>query len=166
MLDSVVVPVALAPPGAPGRARSRFRDWSEREPLLELQHDRLEALLAELIAVHRDGAPAWTPAEAQAWDAACRRLLWDLRLHLRLEERWLQQCGCLCSGHRAAHADAASAAVSGYGLSRGDRAARARWLLDLRVWFLAHRAGPDATAYAGATASPSAIPNATALAAR
>ena len=62
--------------------------------------------------------------------------------------------------------DAASAAVSGYGLSRGDRAARARWLLDLRAWFLAHRAGPDATAYAGAAASPSAVPNATALAAR
>ena len=162
----VALAVASAPAGVRGRPGGWPRDWSEREPLLELQHDRLEALLAELIAVHRDGAPAWTPAEAQAWDAACRRLLWDLRLHLRLEERWLQQCGCLCPGHRAAHADAASAAVSGYGLSRGDRAARARWLLDLRAWFLAHRAGPDATAYAGAAASPSAVPNATALAAR
>ena len=132
------------------------RVWSEREPLLELQHDRLEALLAELIAAHRDGAPAWTAAEACALDASCRQLLWDLRLHLRLEERWLDQAGCLCPGHRAAHADAARAALCGYGLSCGDRAARTRWLLDLRAWFLAHRAGPDATAYAGAAAAPNA----------
>ena len=69
------------------------RFWSEREPLLELQHDRLEALLAELIAAHRDAVPAWTAAEACALDASCRRLLWDLRLHLRLEERWLDQAG-------------------------------------------------------------------------
>ena len=133
------------------------RFWSEREPLLELQHDRLEAQLAELIAAHRDGVPAWTAAEACALDASCRRLLWDLRLHLRLEERWLDQAGCLCPGHRAVHADAASAAIGGYGRSCGDRAARTRWLLDLRAWFLAHRAGPDATAYAGAAASPNAV---------
>ena len=151
-----MVALAVAQAASPVRPGGWPRDWSEREPLLELQHDRLEALLAELIAVHRDGAPVWTPAEGLAWDGACRRLLWALRLHVRLEERWLEQCGCLCPGHRAAHADAASAAISGYALSRGDRVARTRWLLDLRAWFLAHRAGPDATAYASAAAAPNA----------
>ena len=132
------------------------RRWVEQEPLLERQHDGLEACLAELLSLHGPSHPAWTAAEALAIERRCRRLIWELRLHLRLEERWLDQAGCLCPGHRAVHADAASAAIGGYGRSCGDRAARTRWLLDLRAWFLAHRAGPDATAYAGAAASPNA----------
>lgn len=154
MVGLAVAPAASAPEGLAVGPRRWPRTWSEREPLLELQHDRLEALLAELIAAHRNGSTVWAAAEACGWDDVCRRLLWDLRLHLRLEERWLGQVGCLCPGHRAAHADAARGAFSGYGLSRGDRAARTRWLLDLKAWFLAHRAGPDAIAYALASQQP------------
>lgn len=142
--DPLSLPLPQGWPGA----------WSEREALLERQHDRLEALLAELIAAHRADAPAWGPDEAWAWDVACRRLIWRLRLHLRLEERWLARSGCLCPGHGAAHGEAVRAAMGGYGLSRGDRTARARWLLDLKSWFLAHRAGPDAIAYALAAQQP------------
>jgi len=137
------------------------RTWLERQLLLERQHDRLEALLADLLSLHVAEAPAWRAVEALACDDACRRLLWDLRLHLRLEERWLQAEGCLCSGHRAAHAEAARAAFSAFVRSAGDRQARGVWLRNLSTWFTAHRAGPDATAYATATAA-AAVSSATA----
>jgi hypothetical protein len=144
----------LVAPVAAGRSGAWPRSWADRELLLTLQHDRLEALLGELIAAHRHGAPPWSEVEALAWDAAVRRLLWDLCLHLRLEGRWLDQSGSLCPGHRAAHADALQAARRAFARSSGDRLARFRWLLDLRAWFLAHRAGPDATAYALAAQQP------------
>jgi len=154
MVALAAAPLVPAPEAARAVPWAWPRGWSDREGLLGLQHDRLEAVLEELIAGHRAGLPAWTPAEALAWDAACRRLLWQLRLHLRLEERWLGASGCLCPGHRAAHGEAARAALDGYARSRADRAARCRWLLDLRAWFLAHRAGPDATAYVLAAQQP------------
>jgi len=148
----VMLAVAPSVEGAPG-LRPWPRTWHERQFLLERQHDRLEALLADLLALHAAEAPAWRAVDALACDGACRRLLWDLRLHLRLEERWLQAEGCLCPGHRAAHAEAARAAFSAFCRSAGDRQARCAWLRDLRAWFTAHRAGPDATGYAAATAS-------------
>jgi hemerythrin len=75
-------------------------------------------------------------------------LIWDLRLHLRLEERWLADQNCLCSGHRSAHAQAAEAAHSSLLRTVNDRQARLSWLLELQHWFNNHRNGPDATAYA------------------
>ena len=149
----VVMLLASAPPikASPG-LYSWPRTWPERQLLLERQHDRLEGLLADLLTLHGPEAPDWTAAQARACDGACRRLLWDLRLHLRLEARWLQAEGCLCPGHRAAHADAARTAFTAFCGSAGDRQARCAWLRDLRAWFTAHRAGPDASAYAAADA--------------
>ncbi|WP_438983856.1 hypothetical protein [Vulcanococcus sp.] len=130
--------------------------WVDQEPLLERQHDALEAYLAELLMLHGPMQPAWTAAEALAIERGCRRLIWDLRLHLRLEERWLSAQSCLCPGHRGVHhqaVDDAKAALLG---TTGDRQARLSWLLELQSWFNNHRHGPDATAYAIARSNPSA----------
>ena len=139
---------------APITARPWPRQWSEQEPLLEAQHDRLEAQLHELLRLHDTDIPPGSQAERLALDLAFRRLLWDLRLHLRLEERWLGQRACLCSAHRQAHADAARLALEGYGISAGDRQARRGWLVELHSWFSSHRNGPDRNAYALASSLP------------
>ncbi len=171
----------LAPPSPPSPSRSLDRpsgfrwprQWAEQLPLLERQHDRLEALLAELLELYSQplmaAGPGGAPAAQLALDLCCRRLLWQLRLHLRLEERWLEASGCLCPGHRAGHRDAARAAFEGYGQAGPDRCARLDWLLAIQAWFDRHRAGPDASAYAlaaaaaaSATAASSADPRTTA----
>lgn len=132
--------------------RSWPRQWREQEPLLERQHERLEALLAALIEQHRQ------PLAAELMEASelgeqlvCRRLLWDLRLHLRLEERWLAAAAALCPGHRASHQEAARQALADYcrcaEAGSGSRLARLAWLQQLQGWFSAHRQGPDAMAY-------------------
>jgi hypothetical protein len=77
-------------------------------------------------------------------------LLWQLRLHLRLEERWLAQSHCLCPGHRAAHRQAASDALEGYQHARIESTTRLTWLRELQTWFDDHRKGVDARAYAQA----------------
>jgi hemerythrin len=125
------------------------RHWSQQELLLERQHDRLEALLHSLIQQHRQPLP-WEqllPTD-QAEQLACRRLLWDLRLHLRLEERWLEAAGALCPGHRSGHQEVARAALAQFCRGGGSRRARLAWLQELHTWFAAHRRGPDAMAYA------------------
>jgi hypothetical protein len=125
------------------------RHWSQRELLLERQHDRLEALLHSLIQQHREPlAPERLIPTDQAEQLACRRLLWDLRLHLRLEERWLDAAGALCPGHRGGHQEAARAALAQFCQGGGSRRARLAWLQELHAWFAAHRRGPDAMAYA------------------
>lgn len=93
-LGSVVVPAPCSWP----------RQWSEQEPLLERQHERLEALLPALIELHRQPLAAeLMEANELGEQLVCRRLLWDLRLHLRLGERWLawlQQLQGWFSAHR------------------------------------------------------------------
>jgi len=147
----VAEPVATAqPPPAADREVVRFswpHRWPEQERLLERQHDGLKAALVDLCDAFGPDRQAWSTLEALAYERACRRLLWDLRLHLRLEERWLQQWGCLCPGHRQAHRDAAAAALAGLQQSSADRHARWSWLRALQDWFSDHRAGPDAHAY-------------------
>ena len=132
------------------------RGWVDQEPLLERQHDGLEASLAELLSFHGPMHPAWTAAEAVAIERGCRRLSWDLRLHLRLEERWLSAQGCLCPGHRGVHLQAIEATKAALLETSGDRQARLRWLLELQSWFTNHRHGPDATAYGIARSNASA----------
>ena len=134
--------VLMAEPAVAGRWR-----WRDQETLLERQHDRLEALLAELLHRHGPDHPIWSAAEALAVEGSCRRLLWSLRLHVRLEERWLARHGCLCQGHRAAHQEALEHAITGFQASAADRGARRQWLLVLQAWFRGHRHGPDAIAY-------------------
>lgn len=134
---------------APASTSSWPRAWAQQEPLLERQHDRLEALLASLIEQHLEPlAPELLAPSDQAEQLACRRLLWDLRLHLRLDERWLGAAGALCPGHRGGHQDAARAALAQFCRSSGSRRARLAWLQELQGWFTAHRRGPDAMAYA------------------
>ncbi len=157
-------PLPAPLPAQPPDRSSAFRwprQWAERVQLLERQHDRLEALLAELVDLYRQPlestGPEGSPAVQLAQDLSCRRLLWQLRLHLRLEERWLEASGCLCPGHRAGHRDAARAAFEGYRQAGLDRSARLDWLLAIQTWFDRHRAGPDANAYALASAAASAV---------
>jgi hypothetical protein len=132
------------------------RRWVDQEHLLERQHDGLEAYLAELLWLHGPMQPPWTAAEALAIERGCRRLIWDLRLHLRLEERWLSAQGCLCPGHRGVHLQAVNDAKAALLETSGDRQARLRWLLALQSWFTNHRHGPDATAYGIARSNASA----------
>lgn len=73
-----------------------------------------------------------------------------LGLHLRLEERWLAEAGCLCPGHRLSHRQAAELAAR----LPADSAERLSWLLDLQQWFHLHRYGADAIAYARAASAP------------
>lgn len=124
------------------------RCWVDQEPLLERQHDAIEAFLAELLLLHGPAQTDWTASSALAIERSCRRLIWDLRLHLRLEERWLTAQNCLCPGHRKAHAQAASEAQVALLRTASDRQARLSWLLELQDWFNNHRNGPDAAAYA------------------
>lgn len=137
------------------------RHWTEREDLLEAQHDRLAALLVALIEHHElsQTSEAISPGPTStingqalsiAGDLGCSRLLWQLRLHLRLEERWLAQSHCLCPGHRAAHRQAASDALEGYQHARIESTTRLTWLRELQTWFDDHRKGIDARAYAQA----------------
>ncbi|APD47860.1 hypothetical protein BM449_05805 [Synechococcus sp. SynAce01] len=105
--------------------------------MLERQHERIEALLEQLIDGHGVSSEH------------CCRLVRSLGLHLRLEERWLDQAGCLCPGHRVAHRQAAAlAATIPAGASE-----RLGWLMDLQQWFQHHRFGADAVAYARASLS-------------
>jgi magnesium-protoporphyrin IX monomethyl ester (oxidative) cyclase len=93
MVLACAAPVCAAEPSsaAPASPSGWPHHWSQQEPLLERQHDRLEALLDSLIKQHRQPLPCEQLAPTdQAEQLACRRLLWDLRLHLRLEERWLE----------------------------------------------------------------------------
>jgi hemerythrin len=142
---------AESPPAVASQVWRWPRRWADQHPLLERQHDALEGLLAELLRGHGPAQGPWSAAEALAYEGACRRLIWDLRLHLRLEERWLSGQGCLCPGHRAVHGQAIREAMAALLRTNGDRKARLRWLLELQAWFIGHRNGPDATAYATAT---------------
>ncbi len=149
-------PVRAEPdPGGVASAWRWPRRWADQEQLLERQHDGLETLLAELLRLHGPAHPAWSAAEALAFERVCRRLIWDLRLHLRLEERWLAAQGCLCPGHRGVHRQAISDAQAALLRTVCDRQARLRWLLELQGWFSNHRHGPDATAYAIARSNAS-----------
>lgn len=133
-----------------------LRRWSDQRPLLECQHARLEAQLAALIAQHRDPGSS-SAAEQQL---GCRSLLRALRLHLRLEERWLQAHGLLCPGHRGSHQAAFEAATAQWQCHGDERSGRLALLEGLQVWFLQHLQGPDALAYALASDATLAVPSA------
>jgi acetate kinase len=69
------------------------RAWEQKEALLEQQHNQLEQGLEDLIAGGSE--PSHLPQ--------MMHLIQKLKLHLRLEERWLSEAGCLCQGHRLSH---------------------------------------------------------------
>ncbi len=126
------------------------RDWPSQQHLLERQHGRLEVMLNTLIAEARAIAPLACTAARPPGDLDCRRLQRALGLHLRLEERWLAQWGCLNSGHRASHRLARTTACQAEPFedaSRPDSTPHLEWLQGLQEWFLVHRDGADAIAY-------------------
>ena len=129
------------------------RLWPDQRLLLERQHDRLEQQLTTLLQWHQPEAPAWSAEEAAACDHASQILLRNLKLHLRLEERWLDNWGCLRHGHRLAHRHARKAALEGWLGCGRDRDRRHAWLEGLRTWFVAHRDGADARDYSLAHAA-------------
>lgn len=149
-----VLTASLAPPCPAPPATSPqsvwLGPWPQREVLLERQHDRLEALLADLVDRHCLADAERSAMELLADCRDCELLLRGVRLHLRLEERWLGQCGCLCPGHRAAHGEAIAAAAARWAVVEKLRSTRLPWLMDLQQWFHGHRRGADAIAYARA----------------
>ncbi|MCP9891996.1 hypothetical protein KBY57_13170 [Cyanobium sp. Aljojuca 7D2] len=147
--ESLAPPHPLPPAAAPAMWPLQ---WPQREGLLERQHDRLEALLDDLVDRHCLADKERSALELLADRRDCLLLVRGLRLHLRLEERWLAQRGCLCPGHRAAHCEAVAAAAAGWEVAETLRAARLPWLMELQQWFHGHRHGPDALAYARAAA--------------
>lgn len=126
------------------------RDWPSQRQLLERQHGRLEVMLTTLLAEARALGPMASAAAIPSGQLDCRRLQRALGQHLRLEERWLAQWGCLNSGHRASHRLARAAACQAepcQEASRLDPATPQEWLQGLQEWFLVHRDGADAIAY-------------------
>jgi len=59
-------------------------EWFHQAPVLERQHDRLEALLADLVDRHCLAEQERSTVGAEADTRDCIRLLRGLRLHLRL----------------------------------------------------------------------------------
>ncbi len=128
------------------------RPWAQQSQLLERQHDRLEALLSGLIERHARPELECSPRQLERDRRDCERLLRQLGLHLRLEERWLTRLHCFCGGHRSAHRQAIHMAAGGWAVAEGLRGARLPWLMDLQQWFHQHRHGADAIAYRRAEA--------------
>ena len=81
-------PESLAPPHPlpPAAAPAVWpRQWPQREGLLERQHDRLEALLDDLVDRHCLADEERSALELLADRRDCLLLVRGLRLHLRLE---------------------------------------------------------------------------------
>ncbi len=145
-------PVLLSRPAAAVAGPGRWPvAWPQRELLLERQHQILRDQIADLTLAVLCGAdqPA-APAELGSGSQQLLRqqLLRQLRLHLRLEERWLSACGCLCPGHRAIHQLVAHDSEEGLRQAGTDRQQQLIWLRGLQAWLLEHTGGPDAHAYA------------------
>lgn len=151
---SAAVPALVL--GAPSLAMPR--QWAQQSQLLERQHDRLEVLLTELIERHAVPGHRRSSQQLQLDERDCGRLLRQLDLHLRLEERWLGRLHSFCGGHGSAHRQAATLAAEGWARGKSLRGARLPWLMDLQEWFHRHRHGVDAMAYRRAEAQARARP--------
>ena len=150
-------PVLLSRPAAAGAGQGRWPvAWPGRELLLERQHQLLRDQIADLIIAVLSGTPE--PAGAAELGSASQQLLRQLRLHLRLEERWLSACDCLCPGHRAIHRLVARDSEEGLRQAGSDRQQQLIWLRGLQAWLLEHTGGPDAHAYALARSIPPSQP--------
>ena len=130
------------------------RTWAKQKLMLEAQHDRIESTLAKLIELYEESFGETSKELTVSFDGSCRRLLWDFKLHMRLEERWIKRQGFLCIGHREDHVKAMNEAISGYQRSLGSQCRRLQWLQNLKAWFEDHRAGPDLYAYSLTSAQP------------
>ena len=145
-------PTSLAATAQASAQPSRYwpRDWPSQRHLLERQHGRLEVMLNTSIAEARALGPLASAAVTPSGKLNCLQLQRALDLHLRLEERWLAQWGCLNSGHRASHRLARTAACQVEPCKdsrRPDPTPELEWLQGLQEWFFVHRDGADAIAY-------------------
>ncbi|MEI6029784.1 MAG: hypothetical protein WCQ20_01310 [Synechococcaceae cyanobacterium ELA739] len=147
----MVLMVSKAPPPQAERATRTSRPgpwptcWPEREKLLERQHQILQEQIGELILAVIAGTGE--PQALAERHSRCQRLLRQLRLHLRLEERWLAACGCLCPGHRAIHQLVVHETEAGLNKAAAVRQQQLLWLRGLQAWLQEHTGGPDAHAY-------------------
>ena len=140
-------PVLLRRPAATVAGADRWPAcWPERELLLERQHQILRDRIADLILAVLSAAD--DADAASEFGGGSQQLLRQLRLHLRLEERWLSACACLCPGHRAIHRLVARDSEEGLSQAGSDRQQQLIWLRSLQTWLLEHTGGPDAHAYA------------------
>lgn len=119
------------------------RAWEQKAALLEQQHNRLEQGLEYLIDC---GA-------GQSLLPQMMQIIQKLKLHLRLEERWLSEAGCLCPGHRLSHQELLVSIEQQLPQCLNQESLRLNLLMDVQLWFFRHRHGADATAYARANAT-------------
>ena len=119
------------------------RAWEQKEALLEQQHNQLEQGLEDLIAGGSE--PSHLPQ--------MMHLIQKLKLHLRLEERWLSEASCLCQGHRLSHQELLGSIEQQLPQCLNHGGLRLNLLMDVQQWFYQHRHGADAIAYARAKAT-------------
>ena len=79
-----LAPTCPAPPATSPQS-AWLGPWPQLEVLLERQHDRLEALLADLVDRHCRADAERSAMELLADCSDCEWLLLGVRLHLRLE---------------------------------------------------------------------------------
>ncbi len=145
LISSETPPRPAEPPADAAGPGPWSASWSQRQSLLERQHQILsDRIAAQILAAN---AGAGDPQALAEHGRRSRQLLWKLRLHLRLEERWLAACGCLCPGHRASHQLVVQQAEAGLNKAATDPQRQLNWLRVLQAWLLEHTGGPDAHAY-------------------
>ncbi len=123
------------------------KSWSKQELLLRAQHARLESAFAELLTFYRSYSSSVTEPEAFAYEGLCRRLLWWLKLHQRLEERWLKKHDCLSTGHQADHQELLQTAFVDYCKTANNPKFRFAWLNNLQTSLSGHIFSTDAYDY-------------------
>ena len=123
------------------------KSWSKQELLLRAQHARLESAFAEVLAFYRSYSSSVTEPEAFAYEGLCRRLLWWLKLHQRLEERWLKKHDCLSTGHQADHQELLQTAFVDYCKTANNPKFRFAWLNNLQTSLSGHIFSTDAYDY-------------------
>lgn len=65
------------------------RTWAKQQVLRKALHDRCEATLSTLIELYENSFMEASKELTPAFDGSCRRLFWNLKLHMHLEERWV-----------------------------------------------------------------------------
>jgi len=120
--------------------------WTTQQIMLSVQHARLESQLSELLLFY---GPKFSPSKhfEVVYESLCRRLLWGVKIHQRLEERWLTQHGCLSPAHRDDHQIIFRTAFISCCKTANDPEDRLTWLNNLREGLSRHMLVSDAYDY-------------------
>jgi len=121
--------------------------WVDQEPFLLMQHRKIESCLDELLNLYGFQSIHWKDVEYRAYDYLCRRLVWDLSLHQRLEVRWLKMHNALSHGHESDHNQVIQEAILDCRKTITNKNRRFAWLRELRSWFVGHENSSDAFDY-------------------